>query len=180
MVHPAAVVFGRDGAAAVVAVPLLRSAFLPVPPWHAVHPSAAARDVASLLCRGGGVRTGPGGGMHVLPRAPVTSIAQLPEPANNADADQSRTGSRNIIDCVSPTANAETNPPPFLLAAGGTLSRVATGVAATVTPVSPPGFNDVIRMWWGSWEKIRYVSLCFFPYHQSVDSLFFNSLRYIL
>ena len=134
-VHPAAVVFGRSGAAAVVAVPLSRSAFFPVPPSHTT--STAASDAASLLCGSG---AGGGGGIHVPAYSPVTSIAPMPGLGGG--------GGGGTIDAgTTAAAVAFGDSSPFLVAAGGTLSRVAPGVASIVTPVSPPGFGAVTALW---------------------------------
>ena len=51
----------------------------------------------------------------------------------------------DITEIVSATDDA-TNPS-YILATGGALTRVALGVAASVVPVSPPGFESVASMW---------------------------------
>ena len=50
-----------------------------------------------------------------------------------------------ITEIVSATNDA-TNPS-YILATGGALTRVALGVATSVVPVSPPGFERVTSMW---------------------------------
>jgi hypothetical protein len=67
----------------VVALPLSRSAFLPVPPVHAA--AAAADDVVALLCGGGG-GGGAAGAIHVPPRAPVSAIAAAAAAGEEGDA----------------------------------------------------------------------------------------------
>ena len=51
----------------------------------------------------------------------------------------------DITEIVSATDDA-TNPS-YILATGGALTRVALGVATSVVPVSPPGFESVTSMW---------------------------------
>ena len=156
IVHPAAVVFGKSGAAAVVAVPLLRSAFLPVSPLH--NRFTAATDSTSLLCgeSGGG---GLGGRIHVPPLAPITSLAPMPLPPKSGGASGAcgrierfsgcEIGGGDGIDSSIAAADtgAAEDSDAFVVAGGGTVSRVAIGVAAAVTPVSDPGFGSVTSIW---------------------------------
>jgi len=48
---------------------------------------------------------------------------------------------------ASDDASTSVNNPSYILASGGSLTRVAPGVATSVVPVSPPGFESVTSMW---------------------------------
>ena len=45
------------------------------------------------------------------------------------------------------SATDDATNPSYILATGGALTRVALGVATSVVPVSPPGFESVTSMW---------------------------------